>query len=187
MVRSIRYWCTALGVIERVDRKGSMRLTDLGLSLFGDGGWDPFLEDPGTLWLLHWQLINRPSPTSTWHLAFTQWNTDRFSRDGLVDWLLGFDRGVSRQPTLASLRRDVDVFIRTYAPAQTKRERPLEDTFDCPLVELGLLLEMERGLYRFARGPKTPETTTPSPKAPLKSARPNSPAAASSPSRTLKA
>ena len=36
-------------------------------------------------------------------------------------------------------------------------------------------------------GARTPETTTPSPKAPLKSARPNSPAAASSPSRTLKA
>jgi hypothetical protein len=52
------------------------------------------------------------------------------------------------------LRRDVDVFVRTYAPAQAKRERPMEDTFDCPLVELGLLIETKRGVYRFARGPK---------------------------------
>jgi hypothetical protein len=30
----------------------------------------------------------------------------------------------------------------------------MEDTFDWPLVELGLLIETERGVYRFARGPK---------------------------------
>src|SRR5829696_3128649 len=63
-------------------------------------------------------------------------------------------QGSGARTTPASLRRDVDVFVRTYAPAQAKRERPMEDTFDCPLVELGLLIETERGVYRFARGPK---------------------------------
>ncbi len=155
MVRAIRHWCTAAGVIERVDTRGHTEVSDLGRSLFADDGWDPFLEDPGTLWLLHWRLVSRPSPASTWHLAFTRWNADRFARDELVDWLLGFAERVSgARPTPASLRRDVDVFIRTYVPAQAKRERPLEDTFDCPLVELGLLEEVERGLYRFTRGAK---------------------------------
>ncbi len=155
MVRSIRHWCAATGIIERGDRKGLMEVTDLGLSLVGDEGWDPYLEDPGTLWLLHWRLVSRPSPASTWHLAFTRWRTDRFVRDELVEWLSRFARRVSgTRPTPASLRRDVDVFVRTYAPAQAKRERPMEDTFDCPLVELGLLVETERGVYRFARGPK---------------------------------
>ena len=155
MVRSLRHWCLATRTIERGERKGHMKVTDLGLSLLGNDGWDPFLEDPGTLWLLHWQLVSRPSPASTWHLAFTHWRTDRFVRDELVNWLSGFARRVSgTRPTSASLRRDVDVFIRTYVPAQAKRERPMEDTFDCPLVELGLLIETERGVYRFARGPK---------------------------------
>jgi hypothetical protein len=62
MVKSIRHWCIASGVIERVDHKGHVRVTDLGLSLFGEEGWDSFLEDPGTLWLLHWRLVSRPSP-----------------------------------------------------------------------------------------------------------------------------
>ena len=155
MVKSIRHWCTALDVVERDGRQGLVRPTDMGFSLFGDEGWDPFLEDPGTLWLLHWKLVNRPRPASTWHLAFTQWRTDRFVRGELVEWLSGFARRVSgARPTPASLQRDVDVFIRTYAPAQAKRERPIEDTFDCPLVELGLLIETERGVFRFARGPK---------------------------------
>jgi hypothetical protein len=155
MMKSIKYWCAALDVAERGGRQGFMKLTDLGLSLIGAEGWDPFLEDPGTLWLLHWRLVSKPSPASTWHLAFTHWRTDRFVRGELVEWLSGFARRVSgARPTPASLQRDVDVFIRTYAPAQAKRERPIEDTFDCPLVELGLLIETERGVYQFARGPK---------------------------------
>lgn len=157
MVRSIRHWCIALDVFERIDHRGTVRVSDLGRALFDTGGWDPYLEDPGTLWLLHWRLVTKPRPASTWHLAFTRWNADRFTRADLVDWLIGFIGGASgAQTTLASLRRDVDVFLRTYVPPQAKRgERSLEDTFDCPLVELGLLTqETERGLYRFVRGPK---------------------------------
>jgi hypothetical protein len=30
----------------------------------------------------------------------------------------------------------------------------MEDTFDCPLVELGLIREIEQDLYQFVRGPK---------------------------------
>jgi hypothetical protein len=81
MVRSIRHWCVALDVIEPEGRRGMMRPTGLGLSLFGDEGWDPYLEDTGTLWLLHWKLAGRPRPASTWHLAFTRWSTERFVRD----------------------------------------------------------------------------------------------------------
>ena len=76
-------------------------------------------------------------------------------REQLVEWLARFaGRASGARPTQASLRCDVDVFVRTYAPAQAKRERPMEDTFDCPLVELGLLIETKRGVYRFVRGPK---------------------------------
>src|SRR5436309_2723458 len=61
MVRSIRHWCLAAGVIEEyqpdsASRRTSLRQTQLGLSLFADEGWDPYLEDPATSWLLHWQI-----------------------------------------------------------------------------------------------------------------------------------
>ena len=36
----------------------------------------------------------------------------------------------------------------------TRDQQPSEDTFDCPLVELGLLQEQERGVFSFVRGPK---------------------------------
>jgi Protein of unknown function (DUF4007) len=157
MVRSIRHWCIATGVFDRVDHRGTVQVSKLGRALLDRGGWDPYLEDPGTLWLLHWRLVSRPSPASTWHLAFTRWNTDGFAREDLAGWLLDFTGGSSgAQTTRTSLRRDVDVFLRTYVPSQAKGwARSAEDTFDCPLVELGLLVqEAERGPYRFVRGPK---------------------------------
>ena len=157
MVRSIRHWCTATGVFDRVDHRGAVRISELGRALLDRGGWDPYLEDPGTLWLLHWRLVSRPSPASTWHLAFTRLNADSFTREELADGLFEFTGGSSgAQTTHASLRRDVDVFLRSYVPSQTKgASRSAEETFDCPLVELGLLIQdTERGPYRFARGQK---------------------------------
>ena len=119
----------------------------------GSTAADPCLEDPGTLWLLHWQLTSRPGPASTWHLVFTRYAESAFTRDELAAWLLrcAHDSG-NRRPSPASIRRDLDVFIRTYLPARTHARRPLEDTFDCPLAELGLLRNVGAGRFELRRG-----------------------------------
>ena len=168
MVASIRFWCEALGLIEIRGRCGV--LTPLGELLFSSAaptaapmcalhnaptGGDPYLEDPGTLWLLHWQLASRPYPASTWYLAFTRWNENVFTRDDLVHWLLRCaDEGQSKRCSIPSLKRDVDVFLRTYLPARDDRRRPLEDSFDCPLAELGLIRRTGVGRFAFERGPR---------------------------------
>lgn len=65
MVRSIRYWCLATGVAEEEARPGSrarnLALTDLGRALLVEPGWDSFLEDDSSLWLLHWGLARGTS------------------------------------------------------------------------------------------------------------------------------
>ena len=118
-------------------------------------GADPCIEDPGTLWLLHWQLAATPSPASTWHLAFTCWSERIFSRDELARWLLkeAGANGATRCST-GSIARDADVFLRTYLPAREDKRRPVEDGFDCPLAELGLLRRVDRGHFAFERGPR---------------------------------
>ena len=154
MVASIRHWCEALGLIESSLRR-QYKPTELGKHLFLHDGWDPYLEDPATLWLLHWQLVRRPNYASTWHLAFTRFNKNPFTSAELVEWLLKLVAQASNsRATHTSLRRDVEVFLRTYVPSQATRDLPVEETFDCPLVELGLLRRVERDLYQFARGPK---------------------------------
>ena len=155
MVRSIRYWCNAMNIIEPADT-GEYIPTLLGNALFSPNGWDPYLENPGTLWLLHWQLVSRWDRASTWFLAFTRWNADTFARDQLVNWLLGLidSESTMTRSTYASMKRDVDTFIRTYIPSNPTRTRPIEDTFDCPLVELGLISQVDQRVYQFTKGLK---------------------------------
>ena len=145
MVSSIRYWGMVTGMLaEAPGRCGGGRVrplqpTELGTRMFGDDGWDPFLEDPATLWLLHWQLANRPEGATTWWWVFNQFPGTVFDRGEILEALqaLAAQRGWTRL-TEATLKRDVDVFLRTYAP-QARRNAVLEDTLDCPLAELGLV------------------------------------------------
>jgi hypothetical protein len=153
MVQSIRHWSQAVGAIDQPGRNQPDQATEFGERLLSADGWDPHLEDPGTLWLLHWQLVSRLEKATTWCLAFTQWNREAFTRDDLTDWLLRLvDNRASIRATRNSIRRDVDVFIRTYVSSSATANQPLEETFDSPLVELGLLSEIDRGIFGFARG-----------------------------------
>jgi len=155
MVGSMRHWCDTLGLIERGPVSGHMQATALGHSLLGPCGWDPYLENPGTTWLFQWHLISRREKASTWHLAFSRWHTEEFTRDKLADWIWRTGKELSGSVvTETSIQRDVDIFIRTYVPAPSKRDAPIEDSFDCPLVELGLILEIDHGIYQFTRGPR---------------------------------
>lgn len=53
MVYAIRYWMRAFGLLDEMDE-----LTNFADFLFGDNGKDPYLENIGTLWLLHWDREN---------------------------------------------------------------------------------------------------------------------------------
>ena len=158
MVASIRHWGVVTGMLEGAPgrcggRVRQLQATDLGRNLFRDGGWDPFLEDPGTLWLLHWQIASRPAGATTWWWVFNQFPGTIFTRGELLDALqtLGSQRGWTRL-TAATLKRDVDVFLRTYAP-QGRRNTVLEDTLDCPLAELGIIRASRRDqTYALVRG-----------------------------------
>ena len=145
MVGSIRHWAMVCGVIEEDpqvsnNRGRSLRVTELGRRLLDDEGWDPYLEDPATLWLLHWQITNQPEKATTWYWVFNQLNQFEFDRRDLVAELLRLaDQHGWARVAQTSVKRDVDCFVRTYSPMRaTKRSVP-EDGLDCPLVELGLL------------------------------------------------
>jgi hypothetical protein len=153
MVRSMRHWCLTLDLLEPPRRTASERPSSLGKHLFSKDGWDPYLEDPGTLWLLHWKMVRRPERASAWYLIFSQFSpesTSGFTREEIIEWLA--QRAEERPGTRAtvnSIKRDVDVFIRTYVPSKTKPNMPPEDSFDSPLSELGLIVEIKRDTYAF--------------------------------------
>ena len=154
MVRSIRYWCLAMGLLES-PTPGSVRPTRLGEELLGFDGFDPYLEDMGTLWLLHWLLVRSGELASTWYLAFTRFSHSSFTRQQLVKYLLetASRESPTTRATESSIRRDVDVFVRTYvASSHNKSLSGTEESYDCPLTELGLLDEEETGVISFVYG-----------------------------------
>jgi len=158
MVRSIRHWGLATGLLEenpeRLNNRGRwIRPSWLGSLLLGAKGLDPYLEDPATLWLLHWQLASTPTGPTTWYWAFNELNDVEFTKEQLVTELQRVVKQAGwTRIAPSSLRRDVDCFVRTYAPSRITRTVVAEDTFDCPLTELGLLREIEPNrLYAFSR------------------------------------
>jgi len=159
MVRSIRHWGLATGVIEEeLGSRGTMlRPTELGEFLFGRGGQDQYLEDPNTLWLLHWNILSNPQRCTTWHMAFNALPSNEFTRDQLTHRI---EEEVRRRnskamPSGNTLKRDVEIFMRTYIPARNSRGVVAEDSLDCPLVELYLLEEVPGSdAIQMRRGPK---------------------------------
>ena len=70
----------------------------------------------------------------------------------LINWA---ERNTRNRISENSIKRDVDCFLRTYVPSRLTKTAIMEDTFDCPLVELNLISDSSDGnTYRFHRGPK---------------------------------
>ncbi len=156
MVRSIRHWGLATRVLEEVQRsRGNLlNVSHLGRTILGSGGFDPYFEDPNSLWLMHWNLATNEEKSTTWCWTFNLFPASEFTRDALAVFLeIEIDRRGMRAPSESSLRRDIDCFIRTYAPRRGGKESIPEDSLDCPLTELGLLEEdRTSGVLRFRSG-----------------------------------
>lgn len=155
MVRSIRHWCLAAGVLEE-KRQGTaaLRPSKLAMRLFSDDGLDPYLEDQATLWLLHWQIASNRSRATTWFWAFNHFHEPEFTREALASALLAWTQTLTgKQVAESSIRRDLEVFLRSYVPSRHSRSAVTEDSLDCPLVELELITQPAGGQsYRFRRG-----------------------------------
>jgi hypothetical protein len=161
MVRAIRHWCLAAKMLEEhpdeKDRGRSLYPTELGRSLFvGDRAWDPYLEDVGTLWLIHWLLVTNPDKATTWFIVFNHLQQPEFTKASVENAVRAIAARLTNvRVSDSTLKRDVEVFIRTYVSSPAALDRGLEETRECPLTELGLVYEQpQRSQYAFMRGPK---------------------------------
>jgi hypothetical protein len=156
MVRSIRHWGLATQVLEEEPRTRGMKLrpTELGEFLFGNQHHDSYLEDPNSLWLLHWNLVTNEVRSTTWCWAFNLLGSNEFTRESLEGAVRKeLKRRILPEPNEHTLQRDVECFIRTYTGS--RRAAVLEETLDCPLLELHLVTEIAAGIYQFKRGSQT--------------------------------
>lgn len=163
MVRAIRFWGKAAKLLADVDNPERPRLASTvpswnGAALLGEQpGLDPYLELPGSLWLLHWWMLAKPSWLPVWWITFNQFGSVEFSEEDLLGAVLDELRRVPSWalPVEASIKKDVDCLLRMYAPRVAGRFA-LDDLLDCPFRELGLLETVwdDAHRYRFVIGAK---------------------------------
>lgn len=154
MVKSIRFWGEAFG-LSRL-RGGQVVPTPFAqLLLDRQGGADPFLETPGSLWRLHWTVATHGG-LGAWAAVFLDLHDAEITRDRLVETVMRRAQAVRGPITAQTAGVHVDMLIRTYAQAPDA-DPASDDALGSPLQELGLLrLAAPAGVrtIRASRGPK---------------------------------
>jgi hypothetical protein len=148
MVRSIRYWCKAFKVLENDSP------TEFGEKLLGHHGWDPFLEDPASLWLLHWNLLKPTCEAAAWYFTFNEFRAVEFSQNDLFLAICDYRDTLKNRIADSSVNKDVTCILRMYVE-QADKFGASEDSLDCPFTELGLIHSAGNSRqYKFRICPK---------------------------------
>jgi hypothetical protein len=155
MVRAIRYWGEASTLLKEVkppkERLAATSPTRRGNALLNpETGADPYLELTGSLWLLHWWML-QPAPRSMVPLAWYAFNTFRPQEFNPSDLEEAFFeeclKGAGEwKPAQNTLVRDSSCFLRTYVSTAASQ---IDDALDAPLRRLGLLRAVAGQKRRF--------------------------------------
>lgn len=156
MVRSIQFWGESMGVI--LSKQGGHEPGPLGLLLLAKKGWDPFLENLESLWLLHWWLCARGN-LAAWNLVFGDGGMSRFDKRQLVDALTIRGGHLNRNLATTTLEQHASIFCQTYY----QQDRNVDDTSWCPLQDLNLIraTRNEEAVMQFVVAPQAPVGLSP--------------------------
>jgi hypothetical protein len=170
MVKSIRFWVQVTGIAKAT--RQILQPTDLGRKLLDEeSGFDPYLEDIRTLWLIHWMIAsNAREPLFAWEFLFNRWQHPELCRTHVLDVFQSEAARMDRTLSNVTLDQHFDTFLHTYVPTRSLKGDVREDNLDSPLVELNLIRSngekrstqsgRPEAIYIFNRDPKpsiTPE------------------------------
>lgn len=136
MVSSINYWMKSLNIVDESNGEPTF-FADF---IFGETGNDLFLEDIGSVWLLHYYLI-KLKYASIYSLAFNKFRKERslFTKSQLHSFIKRhFDKQNNNGYNSNTIDKDAGVFLRTYnTPDYKSIKKDYEDEIG------GLFLELE--------------------------------------------
>ena len=142
MARAIRFWVEAAKVVEK-QKNGDFEISTLGKKLLGKEGFDPYLEDIQTLWLIHWNFSTHPeNPIFAWDFLMNRWQEPEIVPSRVVDAFKTEAESQRRQLSMVTLKQHFNIFLHTYLPTRGKKGNVLEDNLDCPLIELDLIRQI---------------------------------------------
>jgi hypothetical protein len=139
MVKSIRFWVQAAGIATTT--KEGLETTEFGRRVLNEkDGFDPFLEDIRTLWLIHWKIAsNAREPLFAWEFLFNRWQHPEITRTEVITAFMQEAGRLDRKLSSVTLEQHFDTFLHTYVPTQNSKGDVREDNLDSPLVELDLI------------------------------------------------
>lgn len=145
MVASIRYWMRAFGMASNDE------LTDVATYILDkDKGKDPYMEDLGTLWLLHFLLVSTGEAT-LYNLLFTKLQIERkgFERMHVTNFVKRVMAEASKQSQYNenTVKKDIATLLLMYVlPQKTKAL----DDYSSLLIDLDLIrLDADGKSYVF--------------------------------------
>ncbi|MDI1277461.1 DUF4007 family protein [Methylobacter sp.] len=149
MVNAIKYWLRATTMLTDDPVEG-LKATSIGKAIFSEGGWDPYLEDEATLWLLHWLLATNCELASAWYWFFNRFHKAEFTGEEAAEALADFVRNnLSGKHSEKTVKHEIAMILRMYCPPKANSNAPLEDSLDAPLSSLKLVMAAEGSrLYR---------------------------------------
>jgi hypothetical protein len=139
MVGAIRYWLRAFSLLEEGNT------TEIADFLFdNENGKDPYIEDLGTLWLLHYFIV-KTELASIYKLFFVDFHREKnneFTREQLQLFLKrkNAETAYSNLYNENTVKRDIGVLLQNYV--MPKQDRPNED-FAALLLNLNLIRQSE--------------------------------------------
>jgi hypothetical protein len=139
MVGSIKFWLRAFNLIEN-----NNEITTLANKIFSQNGYDPYLEDINTLWLLHYYLVTTEF-SSIYDIVFNDFRKEKFEfkKDHLYQFIKNKCEEVGFQFNENTVNTDISVFLRTYLKP-SKSNPNIEDEYSSLLIDLNLI-NIKRG------------------------------------------
>ena len=146
MVASIKFWLKAIGLLKDTG------LVDISDHLFDDeNGKDPYLEDVGTLWLLHFLLIQTDYAT-IYKTTFVDYHRQRniIEKSKLQNYIKHAcfeETGYKNLYNDNTVKRDIGVMLHNYCVKNGSNVN-VEDS-NSLFAPLNLVCETEKDIYRF--------------------------------------
>ncbi len=154
MVKSIRFWGDAFGII----RTDGRRIVTTGFAdrlLDPDTGTDPHLEMQGSLWRLHWHLTVHGG-LGAWAVTFLDTHDPEITREHLLAAITARAAHVRGPISSGTALAHLDILLRTYDCSEN--DGVSEESLGSPFQELRLLRTATSGgvpTVRCHRGRQT--------------------------------
>lgn len=113
MVKALRYWLQAVKLTTEPNAgRREQSFTPFGEIVFKN---DPYIEEMGTLWFLHYMLASNKDEATAWYFFYNEFKQSEFNKEDFVKQLSNYIMINGEEVSERSLEDDYNCIINTYA------------------------------------------------------------------------